>query len=269
MDYPSSIATRARRSILNEIIVETGPVDVLGAFFLHVELELRRRGVALEFCAPEGLVEANEANRRSWMPLVPMFNPQYGLINSDNSFSVIGRNADGEPVTANSIIKYDWDDTNFVEEANSLRLFYRCPEEMKQPGEECIITSSRACCIRGSAAFSGAAWVRSDYRGIGLSKLLPRFIKAYAAARWQLDVIFGMMAEAVAKRGFATQFGYDQIDWEAQWRNSIVGTLRLAILWTDVDHLARDLRGVLDGASAEIDARVLERNTQKARALRR
>jgi len=268
MGYQRSIPTRARQSILSDIIVETGPASVLGAFFLHVELESRRRGVALEFCSPENLLEANEANRQSWMPLVPMFNPKYGVINTANSFSVIGRNAKDEAVTANSIIKYDWTDTDFVEEATSLRLFYRDPRVMRQPGEECIITSSRARCIRGSAAFSGAAWVRQDYRGLGLSKLLPRFIKAYAAARWHLDVIFGMMAEAVARRGLAPLFGYDHVDWEAQWKNSIVGTLRLAILWTDVDHLARDLSGVLTGASAQIDARVLEGDTQKARALR-
>jgi len=250
-----------RRSILNDIVVERGPTDVLGPYFLHVELETRRRGVALEFCTPEQLLAANVDNRESWLPLVPMFDPKFGLIRSDNAFCVLGRNTKGEVVTANAILRYDWDATDFVDEATSLRLFYADPEKMRQPGEECIITTSRARCIRGSAAFSGAAWVRHDYRRRGLSELLPRFIKAYAAARWQLDVIFGMMAESVERRGLARPFGYEQIDWEAQWRNSIVGTLRLAILWTDVAYLGEDLRAVLARAAAEVDSRVLERNT--------
>ncbi len=247
-------------SILTEIVIERGPIDVLGRFFLHADLETRRRGVALEFCTPEDLVAANAENRQSWLPLVPMFNPKYGVINRDNSFSILGRNADGEVVTANSIIKYDWSTTDFVDEATSLRLFYADPERMKREGEECIVTCERARCISGQAAFSGAAWVRHDHRGLGLSEYLPRFIKAYAAARWELDCIFGMMAEAVQKRGFAPRFGYDNIDWEAHWLNSVMGTLRFAILWTDVDYLADDLRATLARAPAQVDREVLKRN---------
>jgi len=250
-----------KRSMLADIIVEYGPIDVLGRFFLHAELETRKRGVALELCGPDDLVAANAENRASWKPLVPMFNPKYGIISRENSFSIVGRNAHGEIVTANSIIKYDWESISFVEAATSLRLFYSDPERMRQPGERCIVTSTRARCIRGSVAFSGSAWVRHDYRGLGLSAFLPRFIKAYAAARWPLDCIFGMMAEAVQERGFATRFGYNNIDWEAHWVNSVMGTNRMAILWTDVDFLAADLRAQLDRAP-QVDGGVLKRNAQ-------
>ncbi len=253
---------RSRTSILRNIVVERGPADTLGPFFLLAETRTRKRGVVLEFCTPQDLVAANEANRKSWLPLVPMFDPKYGVICGDNSFSILGRNARGEVVTANSIIKYDWPETDFVEEATSLRLFYADPDSMQQPGEQCTITSSLARSIRGRAAFSGAAWVRPDYRGLGLSEYLPRFIKAYAASQWSLDCIFGMMAEAVEKRGLAPRFGYDNIDWEARWLNSVVGNLRLAILWTDVEYLMRDLRSVLAGAAAQIDGEVFERKAQ-------
>lgn len=258
---PPAQQAPVRPSILTDIVVERGPFDVLGPFFLHAEIEVRRRGVALQFCSPREMVEANEANRQSWLPLVPMFNPKYGVISDDNSFCILGRNAKGEVVTANSIIRYSWPRTDFVAEATSLRLFYADPERMRQPGERCRVTSTRAHAIRGEAAFSGAAWVHPDYRNRGLSEFLPRFIKAYAAARWELDCIFGMMAEAVERRGFATQFGYDRIDWEASWEHSVAGNLRLAILWTDVDYLARDLRGLLARA-AQVDGEVLERKAQ-------
>jgi hypothetical protein len=248
----------SRSSILRNIVVERGPVDTLGPFFRLAEAETRKRGVVLEFCKPQDLVAANEVNRKSWLPLVPMFDPRNGVIAEDNSFCILGRNARGEVVTANSIIKYDWPDTDFVEEATSLRLFYSDPERMRQPSEQCIVTSTRARCIRGRAAFSGAAWVRPDHRGLGLSEYLPRLIKAYAASQWSLDCIFGMMAEAVEKRGHAPRFGYDNIDWEARWLNSVLGTLRLAILWTDVGYLMRDLRSLLAGAAAQTDGEVLE-----------
>src|SRR5262245_52758851 len=101
MAYASTAASlptqrHSRPSILRDIVVERGPTEILGAFFLHTEVETRKRGVALEFCDPEDLVTANEANRKSWLPLVPMFNPRYGIINRDNSFSMLGRNSYGE-----------------------------------------------------------------------------------------------------------------------------------------------------------------------------
>jgi hypothetical protein len=71
-----------------------------------------------------------------------------------------------------------------------------------------------------------------------------------------------MMAEAVQKRGFAPRFGYDNIDWEAHWLNSVMGTLRFAILWTDVDYLADDLRATLARAPAQVDRQVLKRNAK-------
>jgi hypothetical protein len=251
----------ADRSILKDIAIRAGRAgDILSSFVLCVEVETRRHGVALEFSTPEALLSINEKNSTSWKPLVPMFNPRYGIISPANSLSVLGRNMRGEPVTANSIIKYDWRLTNFLDEATSLRLFYRDPQGMKRPGEECVVTSSRVRQIRGQAASAGAAWIRPDYRGLGLSDLLPRLIKAYALASWDLDVIFGMMTEAVHERGFATRFGYNNSDREAHWINSILGTMRLAVLWTDTNYLAEDLKATLAAVTSQLDTRVIKGN---------
>ena len=81
--------SRSRASILRDIVVELGPAETLGPFFLLSEMETRKRGVVLEFCTPKELVAANSANRKSWLPLVPMFDPKYRVICEDNSFSVL------------------------------------------------------------------------------------------------------------------------------------------------------------------------------------
>jgi GNAT superfamily N-acetyltransferase len=252
------------RSILTDIVIDHGPTDVLGPFFLHVEMEARRRGVALEFCAAEDLVIANQENAHNWRPLMPMCNPANGHAKAEMCFNVIGRNEFGEIVTANSILKYDWQATDFVEEATSLRLLYAEPDRMRRVGEQCLVTAEEARTIRGKVAYSGAAWVRPDYRNRGLAQLLPRFIKAYGSARWELDWIFGMMAKDVHVRGFASRFGYDQEAWDLNWVNSIWGGhMQMAILWTTVDSLANDIRASLDaGAAPQIDGAVLKRNAQ-------
>jgi hypothetical protein len=58
---------------------------------------------------------------------------------------------------------------------------------MKRPGERCLVTAPATRRIRGRVVFSGAAWYRPDYRGRGLSAILPRVGKAYALARWSPD----------------------------------------------------------------------------------
>ena len=253
------------RSILSAFVIERGPAHILGPFMLHTETEARRRGVALEFCNAKELASANRANTANWRPLMPNCHPAYGVTTPENSINVIGRNAKGEVVAANSIVRYDWRATDYIEETESLRLLYADPTSMRQSGEKCVVTAAMAREITGIVAFSGAAWLRPDYRGLGLAQLMPRFIKACAAARWQLDWIFGMMAEDIYRRGHSKHFGFDREEWELKWFNSIWGgNYRLAVLWTNLEGLAADLSTVLAGqqAPAEIDSRVLSRNAQ-------
>ena len=244
---------------LKDLTVEHGPIDLLGRFFLKAEQAARQRGVFLSFDTFENLLEANERNRTNWRALIPVFNPKNGGLTAANSFCILGRNREGEIVAAHAGRLYRWPNTTYYEEATTLRLFYTDPHTMKCPGEECDVTAQATRHITGDVVFSGAAWYRPDYRGCNLSAILPKLGKAYALTRWNPDSIVSMMVEDVYQRGFAPRFGYNNVDWEILMRNSALGNVRLAFVWTNTQHLIDELSQFSTRFPTEIDPRVLKR----------
>lgn len=53
----------------------------------------------------------------------------------------------------------------------------------------------------GRLAHTGGLWVDPDYRGIGLSWLMPRFNHCFATLRWDLASITAMVFEGLKKTG--------------------------------------------------------------------
>jgi hypothetical protein len=251
--------THSRSNFLSQLEVKYGPVAMLGRFFLKADAEMRARGLSLEFASLRELVAANEANGDSWRPLLPIFDDRFFDATPENAFCVVGRDRTGRIVATHAARLYDWPHTNFYQEAVSLRLFYRDPDRMKLPGEAYEITAPSTHTVTGLTVFSGAAWYHPDFRGCSLSKILPRIGKAYALTRWPATTIVSFMAEEIHAKGFASRFGYDNVDWEVFMRNTRVGTLRAAFLSVSRDRAFEYVGRFLSDGSPQVDAAVLRR----------
>lgn len=243
-------------NFLDHAEVLHGPVGLLGRYFLKAHSEARARGVTLSFASLPELVKTNEANPESWLPLVAVFNDRFFRPTPDNVICIVGRDPSGRIVATHAARLYDWSGTNFHEEATSLRLFYDNPKRMRRPDEACEVTAPSAKTVAGLTIFSGAAWYHPEYRGRGLSTILPHVGKAYALTRWPAGTIVSMMAEGNHARGFAPRFGYTNVDWHVFLRNSTMGTRRMAFLSVTreqtFDIISKSLAG-----SAQIDGAVL------------
>ncbi len=218
------------RSFINRVAVDFGPSELLGPFFIEADAAARRAGVLLTIGDFSELVAVNRANRLNWPPLIPLFDPCNGALPQEEASCLIGRNRAGEAVATHAVRLYDWRDTSFTEEAESLRLFYADPGGMRLPKETCRVSAAAAHDVTGRVAYSGAAWVRPDYRGRSLALVLPRLAKAYAFIRWRPDFIVSLMTEASYRRGLIDHVGYTTVDWDVQLRNSFTGDLRFAFL---------------------------------------
>lgn len=261
--HPAPIPQQTESPLLRDLTIDYGPPSVLGPFFLKADTAARNRGVSLSFGTFDDLLAANEANRANWRGLIGVFNPRHHDIAPGTAFCVLGRNGRGDVVAAHAARLLEWPETTYYREATSLRLFYKDPDTMKNPGESCEITAQSTHAISGRVVFSGAAWYHPDYRGRKLSAILPRIGKAYALAKWNPDHIVSMMVEDVHSRGFAPRFGYTNIDWEIRMTNSSLGSVKLAFLSmtpADVISYTRDFlekfpeqldRGVLDGGGEQ------------------
>jgi len=249
--------------LLTDIRVEHGPIYRLGRFFMEADRAARERGVFLSFSAIDDLVALNKQNRDSWLPLIPIFDPDKGGFRPDCGFCILGRNAGGEIVAAQAARLYTLEQTTFYDAATDLSLFYQDPEAAHARGEVCTVTAKATHRITGRFVFSGAGWYRPDYRGRLLTCILPRISRAYAFTRWNSDYTVSMMAEAVIKRGVAARCGYTNVDWDVVIRNFAIGDLRFAFVWMDTPQLLADIDQFLVNCRAQVDGPVQTRGGQK------
>jgi predicted nucleic acid-binding Zn ribbon protein len=249
----------ARRPLPADITVEHGPANLLGRFFLKADTAARERGVHLSFGSFDELVETNARHLDTWHPLIPLFDPKYGRLLPQSSCCIIGRDRAGDVVATQAVRLYSWSDTNFFEEARSLRLFYDDPERSKRPSERCDITAQSTKLVSGAVAYSGGGWYRPDYRGRMLSAILPRISRAMAFTRWGTDYTVSIMAEKVVQGGMARRCGYTNVDWEINMVDSPVGTVRCAFVWMPRGQLLDDLGDFLRHFDSQVDRRVDQR----------
>jgi hypothetical protein len=255
---PSSLAV-VSASFLDDIRITFGPHDLIGRFFLQADAATQERGVHLSFAAMEQLVSINRQNPDSWRPLLPHYDPSYWGASRDSAFCLVGRNHAGDVVATQAARLYDFANTNLLEEATSLRLFYPEPERMRRPGESCTITAPSAKHIKGRVAFSGAAWYRPDYRGRELSSILPRISRAYAHTIWNTDVTVTFIAKALVENGAWRRAGYTNLEWDVALRNFVIGPYDGALVWMETKEMLADLSAYMQSA-AQIDRRVQQRH---------
>jgi hypothetical protein len=259
---PAADGARPHRPLISDITVEHGPPDLLGRFFLKADTAARRRGVTLSFARMQDLIDVNRSNPETWRPILPLFDPECGGIDDENSFCILGHNAKGEIVATQAARLYRWRDTSFEEEASSLRLFYAEPDRHRAEKEQVEVTAPIARKLSGSVIFAGGIWYRPDYRNVGLPYILPWLSRAYAYTRWNHDFSMSIMAEEVYARGMARRSGYTKADWEVWLRHTPVaptGNIRCALVWMDEDDLLSGVEEFLSGFDAQVDARVDQR----------
>jgi hypothetical protein len=216
-------------SFLDDIIIQNGPKDIMGRFFLLVDMILRERGLRFENCQFDELLAINQANRASWLPLTPSFDVRVSDLTPDNSFCFIGRNSAGEIVTTQAGRIFDWHDSSFKNEAESLRIFYADPKYSRQPGEHCWVSAPSAAAISGKVLYTGGMWYRPDYRSAGLAYHLGRLARAYALSQWDIDYASSLMTAKIVAAGTASRFGHSLIADGVHSRNSTLGDLDYVI----------------------------------------
>jgi len=232
-------------TLFANITIDHGPAALLGRALLKAEAAARARGVTLAFGSMQDFMRVNAANPDTWGPTFPGFDPMHNDLTPENSFCLLGRNAQGDVVATQCGRFYDWTGTSYEEEARSFRMLYRDPCTQKLPDERCEVTALAAKGIGGRVLYSGGAWYRPDFRGIGLVEILPRMARALAQARWNIECTVTTMVEHNVKKGVYPRNGYHNIEWDVRFIGTRIGTIRFALLWTKRDEMLQDLRSFL------------------------
>jgi hypothetical protein len=244
-----------RRQLFTTVELKHGSIGFLGRVLLKAEYACQERGVSLEFVTAKDLQLANHSNAATWSPLLPLFDHRYNDLSDENFFAIVGRDSSGDIVACQGARHFDWHATNYFDECASLRLFYGCDTSQKLPDEECRVSAIVTKAVTGSVVFSGAAWYRPDYRGVGLVELLPRIARALAYTKWNTDFTVTMMVEANVRKGVFPRNGYPNIEWDIDVIGSRAGTARAAFMWIKQAEMLADLQVFLSDFDAEISRR--------------
>ena len=148
----SSLAQPTHDAFIAEVVINHGPADLLGKLLLAADTAARDRGVLLSFATLRELVEINQANRTSWLPLLPVFNPGCGRFDQNAAICLLGRNDTGDVVVTQAARFFDWSKTTFYEEATSLRMLYHDADARREQGEALNVTAPSARKIAGKVA---------------------------------------------------------------------------------------------------------------------
>ena len=257
---PASTAKTAK--FLDQLAINYGPRALLNRYFEKAVTAAADRGVYLELGTFDELMEVNRQNLDTWHPMTTSFNPQYCHLDENNSFAILGRDRRGDVVATQGARFLDWQDTEFVSEATSLRFFYDNPSHDKAKGECCFASSPQATAITGRLMHSGGIWYRSDYRGLKLGEIIPRTARAYAYTTWNIDQAFGITTmENVAKK-FHLRVGYREIAGRVTMRRSPTfpdGDLELILCRLAKTDLIDDLFGFLMDFDTQVQAEVFSR----------
>ncbi len=205
---------RRGRSFLADVVVDHGPRDVLSRLFLKADAEMQGFGIRPMLATFTELLALNRANRASWRPLLPVFDPELNDITPDHGFAVIGRNADGEAVTATAYRLIDLGETTLKEQIEGQRLFYSDPVSARSPHETIRVSAPRPARTRGRVVFSGAAWYRPDYRKKALLRTTQSIGRGLTYTRWNADLICSFMAPELVRGGVARRALFSHVEWE-------------------------------------------------------
>ncbi|WP_407169128.1 hypothetical protein [Bradyrhizobium sp. ORS 111] len=136
----------------------------------------------------------------------PTFRPDRSPIKSGEGFWILGVDKDNEVALLEAARLYDLSNSNFAEHLQSLKVFYGDPTEHAHPHDRCSCTAPSAKRMTGKIAFFGDRWVRKDFRGQGMPKIMAGIDRGVCFAMWAPDFVCGFATRQLLDKGAV--YGY-------------------------------------------------------------
>lgn len=215
------------------------PINTAAVFLRLMDDELRARGITLYLHDDfHGLAAA-----RGGTPLMPNLDPL--CFRGGTGFWLEGRSTSGEPVANHAVRLYEVFSGSLADRWESLDFLYH-PVGLASPGETCSCRAPAAHRIAGKIVYSGALWVRPDFRGAGTGGLLPQVSRMLAYRLWEHDYTIAVVENDIGSSGVPQACGYGALEPGIVWKGSrSYGEQYLNLLWLDRSQLLADLAGRL------------------------
>jgi hypothetical protein len=206
-----------------------------------IEAHAQRNGVRLviEYDFAE-LAEIWTEIQKTGNGLTPSFDTRCGYGGRDG-YWISARNKRNDIVATIVGRVFDWSQSDLATELRSFRFFYGDHvQHFKKPSERCVVTARFAASLSGKVLFGGGAWVRPDFRGAGLTLLLPRLSKIYAYLRWRVDFFITVIQPILIHKGVASRYGFRNFESKVHFLMEF-GDYNCALGWLQSQEFLDDL----------------------------
>jgi hypothetical protein len=235
-------------NILDQAALIHGPRNLLARYIAYADDTARELGVRLRFSRDfDRLLALNRQHADSWPALPPLFDPKVSTIAADSAFFVEGIDDLGDTVVTSAARLYDHGDRSLAADLRSLRVFYDDPAAHLAAGETVEVTTPTAEYICGRVTYSGAVWVRPDFRRHGFTKIVPRLTRSYAMTQWNTPMFWMVITQQLDQIGVTRAYGSWHIDGRIAVHMPALPE-RLEFLFGSMgqDTLIRDIAGSID-----------------------
>lgn len=141
-------------------------------------------------------------------PTYPNFRPDRSPIKAGEGYWMIGVDKANDVALVEAARLYDLSQSNFAEHLESLKAFYANPALHAHPQDCCTCTAPSAKKITGRVAYHGDFWLRKDFRGQGLPKIMAAILRGVSLAMWAPDFLCGLAGRWTLDKGVLAQYGH-------------------------------------------------------------
>jgi hypothetical protein len=196
----------------DQVNVNFGPADAIAEVVLRTDRAVRDVGIRLSLSTDfDELERANELNRADWYPLMPNFDPRQCSLGPANAFWIKGIDEHGDVVLTHAVRLYTLGRTTLKDEIETLRFYYDDPEPALARGMRTEASAPMASAISGRVTYSGTLWVRRDFRGFNLARLVPPLSRLIALTTWYPSFHTCFVSKAMVDKGMGRVYGYSNI----------------------------------------------------------
>lgn len=143
-------------------------------------------------------------------PTYPNFRPDRSTIKSGEGYWMIGIDMNSQVALVEAARLYDLSDSNFAEHLQSLKAFYADPSLYAHPQDRCTCIAPSAKRMTGKVAYHGDRWIRRDFRGQGVSKIMAGIARGVSLAMWDPDFLCALVSRRRLEKG--SLYGYEHYE---------------------------------------------------------
>lgn len=147
-----------------------------------------RLSIGFDFNEYVSITEATPTKGKTY----PIFRPDRSPIKEGEGYWLVGIDTNNEVALVEAARLYDLSQTNLAEHLQSLKFFYADPAKHAHPQDRCICEAPSARRITGKVVFHGDIWVRTDFRGQGMTKIMAGIMRGVSLAMWAPDFTCGL-----------------------------------------------------------------------------